>query len=178
MITVGATVTVDKVSKIWEELKVLADKRVLVGVTEDTSDRPDGKLTNAFLAYIHDNGAPSRGIPARPFMKPGIAKAQGRINREMRLAAKSFIDGNASEGTLALHRAGMVAQNSIRMVISKGEGFSPLKRGTLLGRMRRRKYLYKKLYKSQRELYMSSFKPLIDTGELLKSISYQVEEGS
>ena len=73
----SCTVKVKKdMRNLLKELDALAQKRVLVGVPEDADSRgEEGYKTpigNAALAYIHDNGSPRQGIPARPFMQPGI----------------------------------------------------------------------------------------------------------
>lgn len=209
MIAVTAQATEIKtkidVESLIKELKALSNNRVLVGVPSEKADREfsaeewenrkkkpiSERMNNAQLAYIHDRGSPKANIPARPFMKPGIAKAQGGINKEFKAAAMAKLDGNESEVSIRLHRAGLMAQNSIRGVIRIGEGFEPLKRGTLLARMRKRGYAWYQLSKEEmqgaskeqraamrgkkREAIMQSFKPLVDTGQLLKSISYVVE---
>lgn len=169
---------------LMKELQALADKRVLVGVPEEADNRDEAgekrPIGNAALAFIHDNGSPAAGIPARPFMKPGIDKAQNKINLQLRQAAGFFLDGDAEQGEMALHRVGMIGQNAIRNAIEEGENFAPLLRATLLGRIRSRKSLHEyfknKPWRNDEKFeVISSFKPLIDTGELLKSISYVIE---
>lgn len=209
MIGITATSTEVKtkidIESLLAELKALSKNRVLVGVPSDKADRSTityergsiqvkfDKITNAQLAYIHDRGSPKMNIPARSFMKPGIAKAQDQINREFKAAAMAKLDGKESQVQERLHRAGLIAQNSIRNVIRRGEGFVPLKRSTLLARTRKRAYAWYSLSKAEmsgaskaqkaamrgakREAIMGSFRPLIDTGALLKSISYVVEDG-
>ena len=111
-------------------------------------------------------------------MQPGIKKAKVKIYLELKLASERFLAGDETEGQKHLEQAGMLAVSAIRMIIEKGAGFSPLKRATLLGRLRKRKSLYSQLKgkKEDREEIMASFKPLIDTGEMMKSITYVVED--
>lgn len=167
---------------LLSDLNALAQRRVLVGVPEDENSRGENgykdPIGNAALAYIHDNGSPAQGIPARPFMQPGIKKAKVKIYLELKLASERFLAGDETEGQKHLEQAGMLAVSAIRMIIEKGAGFSPLKRATLLGRLRKRKSLYSQLKgkKEDREEIMASFKPLIDTGEMMKSITYVVED--
>jgi hypothetical protein len=209
---IGASVTVSSpktkldLEGLMTELKALSNNRVLVGVPSEKSSRsftpeewenrkknPLGRVNNAMLAYVHDNGSPAQGIPKRAFMKPGISKAQSRINTEFKAAAQAMLAGNKEEMNTRLHRAGLIAQNSIRNVIRQGEGFVPLKRATLLARSRRRGYLWFQLSKAEmagidksqrgslrkqkREELMSSMHPLMDTNQMLKSIVYVVEDG-
>jgi len=196
------------VEALMSELKALSEDRVLVGVPSDKSSRefsPEewenrkknpikDRMNNAMLAFIHDRGSPKAGIPARPFMKPGITKAQNNINREFKAAAMAKLEGKDSEVNIRLHRAGLIAQNSIRNVIRRSEGFEPLKRATLLARTRRRGYLWYHLSREEmqgaskaqrkqmrgvkREEIMGSLKPLIDTSQMLKSITYVIEDGT
>lgn len=177
MITINTKITVNKMQKLMQELEALKDIRVLVGIPEEENlrrDEEDSSVGNALLAYVHDNGSPVRGIPARPFMKPGIARVQSKISSFMRKAAKAHLEGQMEEKIKLLHNAGMVAADSIRSVINIGEGFTPLKRATLLGRMRRREYL-KNLSKEEREDIMDSFHPLVDTGQMRNAITYSIE---
>ena len=175
-----------KLDQMVKDIIALTKKEVLVGVPEDKSTRdPDiwfekgsiqvrkPKINNATLAAIHDNGSPKQNIPARPFMKPGIAKAQDRINKGMLQAAKAQLNKDSAGVAKAFEKVGLVAQAGIRNVINEGEGFSPLQRSTLLGRLRRRKAA-KKWTKDKRENVMESMHPLIDTGQLRNSISYVV----
>lgn len=167
---------VDEVSAMVNDLLALTKKQVLVGVPEENDPRETGDgIGNASLAYIHDNGSPLANIPARPFMKPGIAKAQDRINDQLFAAAKAQMNDQPEEVDIRLNRAGLIAQSSIKGVINQGEGFEPLKRATKLARLRRRKAA-SKWDKNKREEVMDSMTPLRDTGALLNSIMYVVEE--
>ena len=188
------TMTVKDTQDLWNELQELSKNRVLVGVPSATSERKEGEgIGNAALAYIHDKGSPKQGIPARPFMQPGIAKAQNRVNNELFAAAQASLAGDQEGLFLRLNRAGMFAMNSIRKVINIGDGFAPLKRSTLLARTRKRAYSWwgidketakgltheqrMALRKQQRETIMSSMHPLIDTGQLRNAITYVIEDG-
>lgn len=167
--------TVDHSNRLINDVLELTKKRLLVGVPEEENSREQGDgIGNAALAYIHDNGSPIAGIPARPFMKPGIKNAQERLNKELLLVAKSQLNDDPEQVDAHLNRAGLIAQNSIRSVINKGEGFEPLKRGTLLDRLRRRKAA-RKWDKERREEVMGSMHPLVDTGSMRNAVTYVVE---
>jgi hypothetical protein len=171
------------VNDLMATLKALSNNYVLVGVPAEENRRPvPDKVGNAQLARIHDKGSPKMNIPARPFMMPGIAKAQNKINKFMMGAAKAKLDNDQETMMVNLYEAGLSAQNGVRNIIRTSEGFEPLKRGTLLTRTRKtasRKKMWKGRW-DKREEIMASLKPLIDTGELLKSISFVVvgDEGS
>ena len=170
------TTKVDRVQKMVNDILKLTGKQVLVGVPDDRNTRKDGgPIGNAALAYIHDKGSPLQGIPARPFMEPGINQAQDRINNQMLATAKSQLAGDVDGVDRHLNRAGMIAQSSIRRIINEGVGFEPIKRSTALARLRKRAGA-RKWSKDRREEVMESMHPLIDTGQLRNSITYVVAD--
>ena len=169
------SIPVDKVKEVWDDFKVFADKRVLVGVPEEASGRGKGGITNAALAYIHDNGSPRKGIPARKFMTPGVEKVQGVVNEQLLVAAKAKMADDEDGFERELHKVGLTVQSSIKKVINEGVGFTPLKRSTLLGRTAKRKNAWKGS-KEKREEIMGSMHPLVDTGQLRNSILYVIED--
>lgn len=165
----------DGINKMVNDVVALTKRQVLVGVPEEKDPRKAQEgIGNAGLARIHDKGSPLANIPARPFMKPGITKAQDRINNQMLAAAKAGLNKDEEQVELHLEKAGMLAQNGIRSIINTGEGFAPLKRGTLTGRLRKRKAA-KKWDNDKREEVMASLHPLVDTGQLRNSIIFIVE---
>ena len=211
MISVTSETTVKTIKSaedLMGDLQAIAQYQVLVGVPEEKDTRKSSKMTpeewkmkqirkklkikepksspgNAMLAYVHDRGSDLQNIPARPFMKPGIALAQNRINTYFRLAAKAGIEGNFEEVKKNLHRAGLAGQNGIRNIIRIGLNFEPLKRATLL---RRTRMIDGKISpgrlrmwhgdKGKREELMAAMQPLQDTGQLRNSITYVVVDGN
>ena len=176
LFNISTKVTVDNTKALWEGLVALTKKQVLVGVPEEKDSRKNGKRPgNAMLAYIHDKGSPAQGIPPRPFMIPGIAKAQDRINIELLQVAKAQLNKDLDKINEHLEKAGLVTSSNIKRVINEGEGFTPLKRATLLGRLRKRKAA-RKWDKEKREDVMESMHPLVDTGQLRNSIGYSIVE--
>ena len=168
-------ISVKEVKTFIKDLLNLPKTSVYVGIPEQKDPRKEGReIGNAALAYIHDNGSPLRNIPARPFMQPGIKAVQDKINIHLKNAAKAVVDGKNDKVIVYLNRAGIVAASSIKNVINEGEGFAPLKRSTLLGRLRKRKAA-KKWASKKREETMASMHPLVDTASMRNSISYFVE---
>jgi len=175
---VKAALKDDKLMAVVKDLQELTKIQVLVGVPEVTAGRSDDGPSNAFLAYIHDNGSPKQNIPARPFMKPGIAYAQNSINRYMLAAARAQMNNDPEAVESNLMMAGMRGQSGIRHMITEGD-FEPLKPATLRGRMRRRKFFKDMSAAKRKEVWpeiMASFKPLIDTGSLRQSISMVIRK--
>lgn len=182
----------DKMAKMFAAIRSLPTSDVLVGVPEEESQRhaePGEKqsMSNAALAYIHNNGAPEAHIPARPFMELGLQQALPRITNYFRQAALLAGQGKKEAAIRAYEAAGMTAQNEIRKVIQAGS-FQPLAEATLKARARRQgKKLGHSIAKgAQQELAAraageaastANAKPLIDTGQMLKSITYVVRSG-
>lgn len=140
----------------------LTKSQVLVGVPrEDTtrkSNEKKGPMNNATLAYIHDKGSPAANIPARPFMVPGIKAVQPRVAQVLKTGAQAVLQGAPSGMPNALHKAGLIAQASIRGKINEGIP-PPLAPSTLAARRRRGR---------------KGEKPLVDTGQLRNSINYVI----
>lgn len=169
--------------ELSKALGILADVEVLVGVPAETTDirNEDGQeyITNAALAYIHDNGEPSANIPARPFMIPGIAKVQDKLALQLRKSATAaFNEGSTDAVERGMHMVGLTAQLSIQKTIQEGIP-PPLADSTLRARARKRKGRVgpglELLSRSMGEAPSMDFvTPLIDTGDMLKSITYAI----
>lgn len=169
-------------------LAALTEKEILVGVPAEKSPRtplPGEKeeMNNATIAYIQDNGSPAANIPARPFMQPGITRAQSTITAFMRQGAHDVLDKGKDAGDTALNRAGLAAQNSIRRVI--GEGIPPpLAPSTVANRFRQRKTKTRRKGEveylrligegstAEDAQFATGIKPLLNTGQLRNSITY------
>jgi hypothetical protein len=182
----GVQVTRQSFDSIIEAAHTILNVEVLVGVPSDTSDRPKelapqdaDAITNAALAYIHDQGAPEARIPQREFMRPGIADARPEIERRLASAMRAAMRGNALVAEQAMHQAGIVAQSAIRNRIDAGIP-PPLADYTLRKRNARTKKGSKsaqiEMQRRAEGLAPSTqyAKPLIDTGELRKSITYVI----
>lgn len=165
----GIDLVQDNLGEFLDNIKVLTETQVLVGVPAKQTEREAGTdidgMNNATLAYIHDNGAPEVNIPARPFMAPGIEDAKSPISKHLKKAGEATLAGDRSLAMKHYHAAGEVAAVSIKKRIWSGP-FEPLKESTLSNR-RNRKI-------APRE----GTKPLIDTSQMLRSIDYVVIEGN
>lgn len=178
----GIHVVQDNVPELMATLKLLSSQEVLVGVPAENDERPpdpDGRppVTNAVLAYIHDNGDPARNIPARPFMIPGMTNAMPKVTELLRRTAQYALQGygqaKINEG---FARVGMAVVKSIQDLIRAGIP-PPLADRTLRERARRgRKGAQNEIFWRRNEgpPSMQWALPLIDTAEMLKSISYVI----
>lgn len=150
----------DLLPDIIKQVHSLTAKKVQVGVPASTSARNDGPLTNADLAYIHENGAPGANIPARPFLVQGIEEAGDGIAKQMERASKAALNNKPEQVDQALNGAGLAAQSGVRGKINDGP-FEALAESTLAARQRRGR---------------TGDKPLIDTGQLRNSITYVIRD--
>jgi hypothetical protein len=211
--------------RIGKSLKELGKDRVLVGVPESKAARDDPSANNAYLAAIHENGSAARGIPARPFLRPGVNKAQPQI---LKILEKACVDKiwdavfeRGDNSRRALSAIGIIAQNSVRKMFTNNDWpklsdltIAGLKKkdGTYLweGRKKKTKKMQADFDKAMATLEEATanlnssiasfyedvgkayedvathaldpvrdqYRPLIDTGQLRKSISYVIVDAS
>lgn len=181
---------------IVEALYTMADAEVLVGFPQETTERKmetgetdnygkpiisvekDEALTNAQLAYIHDNGAPEAHIPARPFMLPGIESAMPRIKSRMTQIPRAVLQrgGGALVVEQGLIGVGLIAKLAIQNKINEGIP-PPLSDRTLRARARKgRKGAGIELL-SREHGYAPSMdfaKPLIDTAQMRNAVNFVI----
>ena len=181
----GMKVTHDGMGKLRAALKAMSAREVLVGVPADKTERGDGSpVTNAGIAYVQDNGAPEQNIPARPFMRPGIDAARDKLIQHLALGAKAVLERGASpdDGLIA---CGLVAVSSIKMQIKQGIP-PPLADATVRARANRRGGPRGGTRRgAQWEMAwraagappgLELAKPLIDTGNLIGSITFVIRD--
>lgn len=122
----------EAISDLFGGWNYLRKSEVLVGIPKERN-ASHGGITNAELLYIHSNGSPANGIPARPTIEPGIQDPKSRpvIQTLLGEAMKAAITGNISGAQLAQKKAGQVAVNAAKAVF----GSASLKR--LKGNIRR-----------------------------------------
>lgn len=171
----------DNLQELLAATRVLVRSQVLVGVPEETTDdreagEPGPPVTNAALAYIHDNGAPEANIPARPFMIPGIEAVREDVTKVLARAASYALSGNAAKVDEGFRRVGTIVSTSVRRKIDDGVP-PPLADATVARRAARGRKGAKQELANRAAGMAPSLdlaKPLIDTGEMRKSITYVV----
>lgn len=167
----------NKLPQVLKAIHELAGQDVLVGYPSgEKNERREGGMTNAALGYIHENGAPEVGIPARPHLLPGVRAAKEPITENFKQAGKAALQGDASKVTRAMHAAGLVAQSSVRDKISSGP-FEPLKQATIRRRMTRGKAARKGITVDPATGLLTGAKPLIDTAQMQRAVTYIVRSG-
>jgi len=158
----GLKVKKDKVANVSDNIAVLAETKVMVGIPAEGAARPTDEkqegepITNAVIGYLNEFGAPENNLPARPHLVPGVESQMAKIKQMMRAAAKSVVDGKPGDLDKHLHKVGLTAQNAVRAFITQG-GFVPLSPRTIAQREARGR---------------SGDKPLIDTGQYRNAQTY------
>jgi len=141
---------------IQDAIKSIRELDVLVGVPQEKDSR-EGAISNAELAFIHTKGSPLRGIPARPIIEPAIEDNKEQVAELIKKSAQKALDGNKEGAIESLERVGMQGQNIVRAWFTNPKNnWAPNSPKTI------------KLKGSTR--------PLIDSGELRKSITYVVRK--
>ena len=171
---------------LQDVLKELRESDILVGIPEQKAS-PRGKINDAELLYIHthgirkqsmrqemqgamdggspyseayqlyiqEHGSPLWHSPPRPVLEPAIRDSKEEIAEQLSKAVVSLLNGNPVGCSAELQKAGMVAENAARgWFTNPKNGWPPNAPVTAEQK--------------------GSDKPLIDTGELRKSITHVV----
>lgn len=128
---------------------------VLVGIPQE-ANADHGGVTNADLLYIHTNGSPARGIPARPTIQPAVHEpaVRARLQGMFRNAFLMAITGNRAGAQRVYSQIGMIGANAAKAKF--GAVGPPLKAATIKAK--------------------GSSAPLIDTGALRNAVTYVVRK--
>jgi hypothetical protein len=159
----------DNSEGVQKALRNLAKTRVLVGIPSTKDTRPGEPIGNATLGYIHERGSPVRNIPARPWLEPGIKESQQQWEGYLKQAGQAALEGNEPRMNRALNAAGLAAVTGVKNRMVAGIP-PPLAQSTVDARRR--------LTKGRRATMASDTTPLIDTGQLIGSITYVVSKKS
>lgn len=182
----NVAITKDLTSDIVNSLKDLAKKTVCIGVPSEEDTQRDN-ISNAELMYIHTNGIREKSMiremqhdvdkipysqahelyvhehgsplwhsPPRPILEPAIENSKDQVAELMKDAVGVALNGE--DITPALNKVGMQGQNIARgWFTNPSNKWAPNSEDTI-----KRK---------------SSDNPLIDKGELRKSITYVIKDG-
>ena len=155
--------TIDKTSKLIKGLEFIKESDVLVGIPQKKNKREVGdEVTNSELLFIHTKGSPINNIPARPVIELAIEDDSERLSKMLKDAANSAMDGNEEDAIKKLRLTGMRGQNVSRAWFTNPKNNWPPNAPSV--------------EKAKREKGSTDPKPLIDTGELRKSITYVIEK--
>jgi len=150
----------------------------MVGVPEESPARRMVKgqkqaMNNATLAYIHENGSPINHIPARPFLRPGIKNSQSQWMKYIEQAATFAFEGKPGASDKAWNAAGTVVVNAVKKRITAGIP-PPLRPRTIAAR--KRKHRKTRTVDPDLPPVFQGMTPLVDTAQLLNSITYVVRK--
>ena len=191
---VTGTATVTKMGRGFAamvgKVQALTKKEVLVGIPQEEAQRPGSYMANnAELLYVHTHGvrtpdmraamqgsinagmrysaahslyvkthgSPAYAIPPRPVLEPAIRDSKEAIGKQIARAYRAAMHGDMAGAERGLALAGMVAQNAARGWFENPKNKWPPN--------------------SQRTIKAKgSDSPLIDTGEMRKSITYVIRD--
>lgn len=118
----------------------------------------DGARKKAHQMYIMSHGSPAYHIPPRPIIEPAIEENRDKINEKLRRCLKYFLNFDFERGEAELKKVGIYAQNRVRAWFTDSRnGWPPNSPYTIKAKK-------------------GKSNPLIDTGELRKSITYVVSK--
>lgn len=185
----GVKISGASLDKLREDLLLLADAEVLVGVPDENADRdPDPAVgrepTNATLAYIHDQGAPEANIPQREFMRPGVVSVVPKLEQKLSDTMRAVLrGGGAAKVEQGLTQVGIIAAVAIQTFVNDGVP-PPLSEYTLKQRTRKgrksgggaRKGAAMELANRAKGMPASveHAKPLVDTAQLRNAITFAI----
>ena len=116
---------------------------------------PDGTSV-AYVATIHEFGAPEQGIPARPFVQPAVRANKDDWVALMAIGIKQVQDGKESAFD-ALERVGLQAAGDVKTSLANVWS-PPVKEATM----------------RNRKVAKGNPKPLDDTGQMMATINHSV----
>lgn len=129
----------------FQAIELLESKTINAGILSSAG----GDI--ASIAFWNHEGT-SRGIPPRPFITQAIETKQAMIGSALKSSIAAIMDPGDVQG--AVDRIGLSLQTAIKQTI-KGGSFAPNHPDTI-----KRK---------------GSSSPLIDTGRLIGSVSYEIK---
>lgn len=146
----------------WKVLKRKLEQaekaHVKVGILSSSggaAKHDESDLAVAEIGKIHEYGAPSEGIPERSFIRATFREQESALGKITARAAKQFVEGKVSLAR-ALDMMGSWGANQVKRKITSGAGIAPkLKPATIKAKG-------------------GKTRPLVDHGQLLNSISWEV----
>ena len=175
----------DFATAIKNATRELLQNQVLVGIPGSSERAPEAgekqAPSNALIGYVQEFGSEDKGIPARPFLYPGVEAKREQIAVGMGKAGKAGLDGNLAGVQAGLSAVGLIAQASVKDKLLNG-AFAPLADATLKARARRGGR-GETTMAAKRELASRAAgnapsvdaRPLYDTHSLFNAITYVVD---
>lgn len=178
----GVTIKANRLPEMRKAVTALTSKRVLVGIPEENAERNEGgDASNALIGYVLETGDPSRNLPARPFLVPGVAEVEQQSINRLRKAGEAALRGDATAVETALAAIGLSAEAAVKDKMDVGP-FVPLSDATLQARIRAKKAgdagASQELQNRRAGMAPSTelAQPLIDTGDLQAHVTYVIRD--
>ena len=167
MINLSFSEDTEKLEDRLQCLRYLATHTVEVGLTSSASGR------SRTLLAIHEHGSPAMHIPARPVVKPALAKpsVQAEMGQAMMKACASAMNGDMDGVTAALEESGQAGVDGIHAWIDTGIP-PPNAPVTLTGGWIRNPVSGKPVKVKGK----SGTTPLVDTGQLYNDFDFEIRE--
>lgn len=156
---------------------------VYVGIPSDSpgNQRGGDEPSNAELAWIHEKGSESAGIPPRPFLFPGIAEQKRMISRQLERAMDAALHGKSKLAMTIMETLAIEAAGGVQDYLQDSSHFVPLAPATIANRWRsrhvREPVLEEKRYirdsqghRIKNPRFGEGVKPLINSASMLQSI--------
>jgi hypothetical protein len=151
---VFAKVVKDINPRLIEQLKERLGQNgqvVKVGLPDGVKD-DSGAVDLTLVGSVHEFGSPARGIPERPFLRTAIRENKSDYNRLNKINFVKMIKGDVTANQ-ALQMLGVMAVAHVKKKIRTGP-FAPLKPSTIAAK--------------------GSSTPLIDSGQMVQNITYEL----
>jgi hypothetical protein len=154
-VTVIRDIDPRKMADLTRRFAELAGHSVMVGIPEGKNGRTDeDEIGSAGILAVHEFGAPEQGIPERSVVRKSIHDNLGKYRKLNEQNLRKVVRGEMSVAQ-ALGILGAVASGDVQLTIRTAD-LAPLKPETI-----RRK---------------GSSKPLIDTGQVIQSVTFEVRD--
>lgn len=167
--------------RVIDALNSLKDVKSEAGWFE-TAHYPDGGPPVAYVASIHEFGAPAASIPPRPFMRPAMAEYGQKWMDGLKDGAAAVVRGEATADQV-LEIVALTAAGDIADKISQVDS-PPLSMITLIGRAaggitggRDVGAAAGLLKDGPPNIGAVSRKPLVWTGQLIQSVTGRISRG-
>lgn len=144
---------------------IASDKQAKIGWLK--RERYKNGQPVAYIAAIQEYGYPAGNIPSRPFFRSTILEQNSAWKQKTKEGAQAILNGSWTTYQM-IEAIAILAKSDVQAQIARGN-FKPLATATIQARLRR---------KSDKITVGSLTKPLVDTGFMLSTVSYAVEDVS
>jgi hypothetical protein len=185
------TVEQDHTVELQQAFAELASVEILVGIPSDrdqphldeggkvaeqaeqrTASEEGGIQSNATLGYIHEHGSPINNIPPRPWLGPGVEQSKDKWTDYLWQAGNAALTFpfDSTKIDKGLNSAGQTAVSSVKYRITNSGELRALEPRTIAARRRRTP--------SRTATTQEDVTPLVDTAQMLNSITYVIKKGT